>query len=73
MTPNEFVREFSEESFPAEFGPWIDRDDHDPPFTLALLRKMAKNGVIELREATKDEPKTKYRLTLISCRYRGQD
>ncbi len=64
VTAAEFLMEFGPDQFPSEFGPWITRDQHDPMWTMAALRAMARQGIIEL---STDGTYT-YRLTLKATR-----
>lgn len=59
MKAADFLAEFAPEFFPQPVGPWLGRDYHDPPWTMGQLRKMQRQGLIEL-----DEPGQRYRLTL---------
>lgn len=68
MKAADFVLEFSSHHFPAEHGPWIGLDDHDPPFTKTELRQMERQGVIELQLDN-----SRYRLTLKASKMRPQE
>jgi hypothetical protein len=59
MKASEFLKEFDGSQFPQECGPWVGLDDHDPPFTMAQLRQMERQGIIEF-----DSGRTCYCLTL---------
>ena len=56
-----FLNEFFADQFPepSPLGPRIGFNQHEPPFTMTQLRKMAKQGLIVL-----DERDQSYRLTI---------
>ena len=66
MNAADFLAEFAPEFFPQFVGPWLGLDYHDPPWTMAQLRKMQAQGLIEL-----DEPGQRYRLTLKATKTAG--
>jgi len=52
MKTIDFLREFDEDQFPMEFGPWISFVEHDPPFNKSTLNQMEKQGIIEINKNT---------------------
>jgi len=58
MNINEFLIEQDEDSFPHEYGCWINEESFDPPFLQKELNEMRKLGLIQ-RDRNK-----RFRLTM---------
>ncbi len=48
MEAKNFLSYFDNSDFPTTFGPWISFTEYDPPFKMAELRRMEKQGLIEI-------------------------
>lgn len=67
MKAKDFLLEFEETDFPRLIVPWLERDNFDPPFTMAELNQMQKQGIIELNVS-----RTCFRLTRKAAELRLQ-
>ncbi len=67
MNIGDFLKEFDEDYFPSNDAPWINFDDHEPPFPIKYLRKIEKSGYVDL-----DEKNRRYRLTWKATKEGGQ-
>ena len=67
MRAADFLREFDDEQFPAEVGPRIGVDFHDPPFLPSQLKSAERMGLIVM-----SADGSSYRLTLKATKNRAK-